>query len=153
MRAVGIEGDAEGLMEALGEDGGFFRIPFGVDAAEDLDFAGRALGEEEVAVGREANEARVVETGGVDLDFESLGRDGPGVGGAGNDVGAVVDGLVGRGVGQVGHGEMAADAGGFMGRVGKRRLAGENGRVRRILCYSRGEGDECAGKDDKAIQG
>jgi hypothetical protein len=76
------------------------RLAVGADAAEDLDFAGFAFGEEEVAVGREANEARIVEAGGVELDLEALGRDGPGVGRAGNDVGAVVDGLVGRGAGR-----------------------------------------------------
>ena len=104
-----------------------FGLAAGVDAAEDLDFAGVALGEEEIAVGREADEARVVETGGVELDLESLGRDGPGVGGAGNDVGAVVDGLLGHGLGQVGDGEMAAGAGGFVSRISECGLAGKDG--------------------------
>ena len=107
-----------------------FGLAVGVDAAEDLDFAGCALGEEEIAVGREANQPRIVEAGGVELHLEAFGRDGPGVGGAGNDVGAVIDGLVGRGIGQIGDGEMAADAGGFVRGVGKRGLAGENGRLR-----------------------
>ena len=126
--AGGIEGDAEGLVEAGGEDGDLLRFAVGVDAAEDLDLAGLAFGEEEVAVGREADEARVVEAGGVELDLEAFGRDGPGVGGAGNDVGAVVDGLIGRGLGQVGDGEMAAGAGGFVSRVSEGGLAGEDGR-------------------------
>ena len=91
------------------------RLAVRVDAAEDLDLAGFAFGEEEVAVGRGAHEARIVEAGGVELDLEALGRDGPGVGGAGNHVGAVVDGLLGRRRGQVGDGEMAADAGGLRG--------------------------------------
>ena len=56
-------------------------------------------------------QARIVEAGGVELDLEALGRDGPRVGGAGNDVGAVVDGLIGSGRGQIGDGEMAAGAG------------------------------------------
>ena len=153
MRAVGIKRDAEGLVQALGEDRRFFWISLRVDAAENLDFACGALGEEEVAVGREANEARIVETGGVELDFEALGRDGPGIVGAGNDGGAVIDGLVGRGIGQIGDGEMAADAWSFVRCVGKRGLAGENGRLR-VLRYRDGaEGEQCAGKDEKAMNG
>ena len=71
------------------------RLAVGADAAEDLDLAGFALGEEQIAVGREAQQARIVEAGGVELHLEALGRDGPGVGGARNHVGAVVDGLIG----------------------------------------------------------
>ena len=110
-----IEGDAEWLVQAGSEDGGLFRLAVGVDAAEDLDFAGFAFGEEEIAVGREANKARVVEVGGVELDLEASGRDGPGVGGAGNDVGSVVDGLIGRGAGQVGDGEDGGERRGLRG--------------------------------------
>ncbi len=103
-------------------------------------------------MGAKRMQARVVETGGVELHLEALGRDGPGVGGAGNDVGAVIDGLIGRGSGQVGHGEMAADAGGFVRGVGECGLAGENGRLR-VLRYGDGaEGEQCAGKDEKAIR-
>ena len=91
-----------------------FRLAVGVDAAKDSDLAGVAFGEEEIAIGRDADEARIVEAGGVELDLESLGRDGPGVGGARNDGGAVVDGLLGRGRGQIGDGEVAARAGGLV---------------------------------------
>jgi len=55
MIAVGIERNAKGWCSPR-EDGGFFWIPFRVHAAEDLDLAGFAFGEEEVAVGCEANE-------------------------------------------------------------------------------------------------
>ena len=122
----GIERDAEGLVQAFGEDGRLLRLAVGVDAAKDPDLAGLALGQEEVAVGRDAQQARIVETGGVELDLEALGRDGPGIGGARNHAWAVVDGLVGRGRGQVGDGEVAADAGRLVGRIGEGGLAGQN---------------------------
>ncbi len=38
--AVGIEGDAEGLVQAVAKTEICLGLPFGVDAAEDLDFAG-----------------------------------------------------------------------------------------------------------------
>lgn len=129
IRAVGVEGDAEGLVETGGEDGDLPGFAGGVDAAEDFDFAGFAFGEEEIAVGGEADEARIVETGGVELDLEALGRDGPGVGGARNDVGAVVDGLLGCRGGQVSGGEVAASAGRFVSRVSECGLACEEARA------------------------
>ncbi len=49
--------------------------------------------------------------------------------GAGNDGGPVVDGLVGHGLGQIGNGEMAANAGSFVSSVGEGGLAGENRRL------------------------
>ncbi len=123
----GIKRDAEGLMQAGGEDGDLLRLAVRADAAKDLDLAGFALGQKQVAVGRDANEARIVEAGGVEVHLEALGRNGPRVGGTGNDVGAVVDGLIGRGRGQVGDGDVAADAGRLVRRVGKGGLAGEDG--------------------------
>ena len=126
--AAGIEGDAEGLVKAGGEDGGFFGLAVGADAAEDLDFAGLAFGEEDVAVGSGAEEARVVEAGGIELHLKAFGRDRPGVVGTRNDVGAVVDGLLGRGV--------------LVGRVSECGLSGEDG----LLCGG-GEGEN--GGDDK----
>src|ERR1039458_3303410 len=115
--AEGIEGDAERLVEIGGEDRDLRWLAVGVDAAEDLDLASFALSEEEVAVGRETDEARVVEAGGVELDLEAFGRDGPRVGGAGNHVGAVVDRLFGHRLRQVGDGEMAASAGSLVTRI------------------------------------
>ncbi len=49
--AGGVEGDAEGVVEAGGEffDGGGAAV--GGDAAEDDDGAGAGVGEEEIAVG------------------------------------------------------------------------------------------------------
>jgi hypothetical protein len=67
------------------------RFAVSADAAKDADFPGFAFGEEEVAVGSDAEQAGIVEVGGVKLDLKSLGRDGPGAGGAGNEVGTVVD--------------------------------------------------------------
>ncbi len=157
--AEGIEGDAEGLVEIAGEDGGLFGIAVGVDAAKDFDFARSAFGEEEVAVGGEADEAGVVEIGGIELDLEAFGRDGPGVGGTGNDGGTVVDGLAGRGLGQVGDGEMAADAGGFVSRVSEGGLASEDGMRGGGLRGVGGRGARCSScgdsrnKKDKAGKG
>ena len=48
---------------------------------------------------------------GVERDLEARGRDGPRVGGRGMTCGAVVDGLVGVGLGQVGEGDLVANAG------------------------------------------
>ncbi len=55
--AGGVEGDAEGVVEAGGEffDGGGFAV--GGDAAEDEDGAGAGVGEEEIAVGGGGDEA------------------------------------------------------------------------------------------------
>ncbi len=106
-------------MKIGGEDGVHLRIALGVDAAEDADFSRVALGEEEIPVGRETDEAGIVEIGGVELDLESLRRDGPGASGTGNYVGTVVDGLLRSGRGQVGDGEVTARAGGFVRRIGE----------------------------------
>ncbi len=94
-----------------------FGLPSASTPRKTLNFAGLALGEEDVAVGRGADEAGIVEAGGVELDLEAFGRDGPGVVGTGNDGWAVIDGLIGRGLGrgQVGDGDVAADAGRFVG--------------------------------------
>ena len=124
-----IEGDAERLVEIGGKDGDLLRLAIGIDAAKDFDFAALTFGKEQIAIGGEANEARVIEIGGVELDFETLGRNGPGVGGARNHLGSVIDRLLGHGLGQVGDGEMAARAGGFVSRVSECGLAGENGRL------------------------
>ena len=122
-----IKGDAERLMEVGGKDRDLLRFAIGIDAAEDLDFAGGAFSEEEIAVGGEADEARVIEIGGVELDLKTFGRDGPRIRGSGNDVGAVVDGLIGHGLGQVGECKMAARSGRFVSRVSECGLTGEDG--------------------------
>ncbi len=62
--AEGIESDAEGLVEIGGEDGDLFWLAVCIDAAKDFDFAAGAFREEEIAVGSEADEARVIEAGG-----------------------------------------------------------------------------------------
>ena len=141
-------------MQSLGEDRGLLGLAACVHAAEDLDLAGFALGQEEVAVGRKANQPRVVEAGGVELHLEALGRDGPGIGGPGNNVGTVVDGLLGRGLGQVGHGQMTACTGRLVRGIGKRSLPGENGMLRRGLRRRRdAEDDERARRNDKSGKG
>ncbi len=128
IRARGIESDAEWLVQAVGERRSLLRLAVGRDAAKDSDFSGCAFGEKEVAVGSDAEQAGIVETGGVKLDFEAFGRDGPRVCGAGDHAGAVVDGLVRGRCGQIGDGDMAADAGRLVRCVGKRALAGQNWR-------------------------
>ncbi len=125
------------------------RLAVGADAAKDLDLAGFAFGQEQVAVGREAQQARIVEAGGVHVDLEALGRDGPGVGGARNDGGAVVDGLVGCGCRQIADCEVAAGAGRLVERVGECGLAGEDGVIRRIG----GEGREARQKKESGERG
>ena len=61
----GVEGDAEGLVEIGGKDRDLLRLAVGAYAAKDFDFAGLALGQEEVAVGGGADEAGIVEAGGI----------------------------------------------------------------------------------------
>ena len=116
----------------------------GGDAAEDEDGAGAGVGQEEIAVGSGGDEARLGEgaagelhvlarggalegrgvTAGVEGDAEAGGRDGPGVDGAGDDVGAVVDGFGGVGRGEIGDGDLVADAGMLLVPVGEGGLAG-----------------------------
>ena len=59
--AGGVEGDAEGVVEAGGEffDGGGAAV--GGDAAEDEDGAGAGVGQEEIAVGGGGDKARLGE--------------------------------------------------------------------------------------------
>ena len=104
-----------------------FRLALRPHAAEDLDFAGLALGQEEVAVGGGANEAGIIEAGGIEFDFETLRGDGQYALRPWNDGGAVVNGLLRGRSGQIGDGQVATDAGGLMGRVGEGGLAGKNG--------------------------
>ncbi len=101
--AGGVEGDAEGVVEAGGEffDGG--RPAAGGDAAEDEDGAGTGVGDEKIAVGSGGDVARLGEgavgelhvlggvgalqrlgvAAGVEGDTKAGGGDGPGVDGAG----------------------------------------------------------------------
>ncbi len=102
-------------------------LPSPVDAAQDLDVSALALGEEEVAVGRGADEARVVESAGVEIDFEARGRLGPGIRRTRNHLWSVVDGFIRIGFGQIGDGELVTIAGSLLGVVGEGCLPGENG--------------------------
>jgi len=72
-------------MEPGGEDRGFLGLAIRAYAAEDLDFAGFAFREEQVAIGSDPEQAGVVKAGGVEVDLEAFGCNRPGVGGTGND--------------------------------------------------------------------
>ena len=69
-----IEGDAERLVEAMGEglDRSGMRRPIG--GAHHADKAGRGLGQEHVAVRRDPQDARVVEALGEQIDAKPRGR-------------------------------------------------------------------------------
>ena len=67
-----IEGDAERAVEPVGEDGGARRLGRAVGGAEHGDAAGAALGDEDVAVRRDAHDARLLEAGGEQADGEAL---------------------------------------------------------------------------------
>ncbi len=123
----GIESDAEGLAQVGRENRDLSGLAVRAHATEDLDLAGGAFGQEQVAVGRRAQQARIVEVCRVKRHLEAFGRDGPGVGGPGNNGGTVVHRLLRRRARQVGHGQVAADAGRLVSRVGVGGLAGENG--------------------------
>ena len=74
--------------------------------------------------------------------------------GPGNNVGTVVDGLLGRGLGQVGHGQMTACTGRLVRGIGERSLPGENRMLRRGLRRRRdAEDDERARRNDKSGKG
>ena len=64
VRARRVEGDAERLVEARGEDLGQLGLAVAVGVAEDLDPAGLALGDEDVAVGGGHDDAGVGQAGG-----------------------------------------------------------------------------------------
>jgi len=107
----GVESDAEWVIEAAGEGFSAGGVAVGRLAAQDDDFAGGAVGDEEVAVGRGADQTRLLESLSVDLHLEARRRDGPCAVGTGNQRGAVVDRLVGMGFGQVGDGQLARTPG------------------------------------------
>ena len=162
VRAGGIEGDAEGVVEAGGEGLDGCGGAVGFDAAQDDELAGAGVGEEEVAVGRGADEARLgkgpgadahvlrgigalergVVAAGVERDLEARGRDGPCAVGARDDVRLILDCLVRVGLGQVGEGDFVAHAGGLLVPVGEGGLAGEQG----LLLGLHGEGGGERGK-------
>ena len=74
-----VEGDAVRLFEAGGKNGNLVGFAGTGNAAEDFDFAAAAFGEKEIAVGGGANQPRVVEPLGVELDLKAVGRLGPGI--------------------------------------------------------------------------
>ncbi len=140
LRVVGrIEGDAKGMVQAGGELLDLRGFAVGADAAKNEDGAGAGVGQKEIAVGGGADEARhgegpaaelhvllVVGTlhggcvaAGIERDFEAGGGDGPRIGRARDDVRRVVDGLVGLGRGEVGEGDLAANAGLLLIPVGE----------------------------------
>ena len=85
-----IEGDSVRLAEAFGENLHLFGLAIFGHAAKNADAAGIAFGEENIAVRSGAHQARIVKAGGEEFDFETCGRDRPGVGGTRNDVGSVI---------------------------------------------------------------
>ena len=80
-----IEGDAERAVEAGGEDVATSRLGRAVGGAEDADAPGAALGDENVAVRRDAHDARLVETRGEQADGEARRRLRHGAGGPRDD--------------------------------------------------------------------
>jgi len=146
-----VEGDAEGEVEAGGEGGDLLRFAVRTDAAEDEDLVAVGVGHEDIAVRRGAEETRLPEDGwgrwdggrlivnggrggggrevsaGVKGDLEAGRRDRPCVAGSGDEVRAVVDGFFGFGLGEVGEGDLVADAGMLLVPVGEGGLAGEDG--------------------------
>src|SRR6202051_3255358 len=66
------EGNAVGAVESRDEDGSLAGFAIGSDAAEDLDFAGAAFRQENIAVGGGTNQSRIVESSCVQLDGESV---------------------------------------------------------------------------------
>src|SRR5215813_6331743 len=96
-----VERYAEGFMQSSGKNGGLLRLAVGGDAAKNLDLAGPALGEEQIAVRSGANQARILQARSVKLDFEALRRRRPGVLGALNHARLVQRGLGDEGLWQI----------------------------------------------------
>ena len=133
------------MIEAGGELLDLCGLAVGADAAKNEDSSGAGIGEEEIAVGCGADEARHGEraaaeshhllvvrslhrssvSAGIEGDFEASGRDRPCVGGAGNHVRRVVDGLFGLGFGEVGESDLAVHAGLLLIPIGECGLAGD----------------------------
>jgi len=124
MCAGRVKGDAERLVQTLGEDRNLRSLAIRANAAEDLDFACLALGQEKITVRSGTNQPRVVQAGRIKLHLEALGRNGQHIRGPGNHRRPVVHGLLGRRAGQVGHSQVTADAGGLVDRVGESSLPG-----------------------------
>ncbi len=125
VRAAGIEVDAERPFEAGGEDLHLARFAVGADAAKDQDLSRLVLRQEDVAVGRHAHQAWVIQASGKLLHLEPSRCLGPHPVGPGKDRWSVVRRWSGIGLRKVGNGDLAANARMFLGVVGKGRLAGE----------------------------
>jgi len=122
-------------------------LTVGADAAQDEDCARAGVGEEEIAVGRGADEARLGEgatrephvspgigalqgsgvAAGVERDLEAWRSDGPGVGRTHDEVGGVVDGLRRVGLRKIAERDLVTNARVLLAPVGKRGLPGEDG--------------------------
>ncbi len=148
VRTFRVEADAERHVEVVGKGGHLLRLAVGADAAEDHDLVLVGEGDEEVAVGRGADEARLVETGGVLGDGKADRGLRQRAFGTRDFFGARVDAGGGVGLGQVGDGDAAGGAGLFLGVVGKGGLAGEDGLG--LLSLEGGGGKEQAGEGEGA---
>src|SRR5262249_25683031 len=80
-----------------------------------------AGGDEEIAVGRGSNQARVAEVCGVLRDLEAFRNFRPSIGGTRSEFGAVARRLSGGGLGQGRQGYLARRGGGFEAIVGEWR--------------------------------
>ena len=123
IRAGRIEGDAERPVEARREDLVDLRLARAVFRAQHAHAAGPALGDEEIAVRRGADQPRIVEAGLELLDAEAGGRLRPGVRGPRDDSRAVVDGLRRVGRRQVRRADPPADSGRIRRPVAERALS------------------------------
>ena len=96
-----VEGDAVRLFEAGGKNGNLVGFAGTGNAAEDFDFAAAAFGEEEIAVRGGADQPRVVEPFGVELDLKAVGRLGPGIRRALDELRGVARGFGGVRLGKI----------------------------------------------------
>ena len=123
--AWGVEGDAEGEVQAGGVDFVLGGAGGALGGAEDADAAGGGFGEDDVAVGGGAEEAGVAEVFGVALDGEAWGDVGEGALRGLDDGGGVAGGAGGVGGGEGVWGDVAGDAGGVGAPVAEGGGAGE----------------------------
>jgi hypothetical protein len=117
----------------------------GADPAKDKDGSSAGIGKEKIAIGCGPDEPRHREcaaaeshhflvvrslhgsgiSAGIKSDLETSGRDRPRVGGAGNYVRSIVDGLVGLRFGEVNESDLPARPGPLLIPIGECGLAGD----------------------------
>src|SRR5256885_1550940 len=117
-----VEINSKWPVQASRKDFGAFRFSFGGDAVEDADFSAAAFGDKEIAVGSGANQARLIQSRGVEFDFEARRHLRPGGFGPRHKFRAIARGRSGKRGGQIGESDFAYGSRLFIPVIGEGRL-------------------------------